>query len=79
MRAEVIDTMVATRIPESAFAEQWELAELAEDVRRVFNLDLPIVEWGNEEGDRRGEHPRAHRARRWTRRWRRRRPISAPT
>ncbi|HKM64458.1 MAG TPA: preprotein translocase subunit SecA [Acidisphaera sp.] len=50
MRAEVLDTMVATRIPERAFAEQWELAELTDDVRRIFNLDLPIAEWGAEEG-----------------------------
>ena len=31
-------------------AEQWELKELAEDLRRVLNLDLPIEEWGREEG-----------------------------
>ena len=42
--------MVARRIPEKAFAEQWELTELAEDTRRVLNLDLPIEDWGREEG-----------------------------
>ncbi len=50
MRAEIIETMVARRIPEKAFAEQWELRELAEDVQRVLNLDLPIEDWGREEG-----------------------------
>ena len=50
MRSEVIATMVALRIPEKAFHEQWELAELAEDVRSTLNLDLPIEEWGAEEG-----------------------------
>ncbi|CAH2604401.1 protein translocation ATPase [Rhodovastum atsumiense] len=50
MRAEVIAIMVARRIPEKAYAEQWESAELAEDVRRLLNLDLPIVEWAREEG-----------------------------
>ncbi len=50
MRAEVVAAMVMRRVPEKAFAEQWELKELAEDVLRVFNLDLPIVEWGREEG-----------------------------
>ena len=49
-RGELVDSMVARRIPEKAFAEQWETAELAADVKRVFNLDLPIVEWGREEG-----------------------------
>ena len=50
MRAEIIGQLVVRRIPERAFAEQWESAELAEDVRRVLNLDLPIVDWAREEG-----------------------------
>ena len=50
MRAEVIGGIVARRIPEKAFAEQWEMGELAEDTRRVLNLDLPVQEWGAEEG-----------------------------
>ena len=31
-------------------AEQWQLAELAADVQRVLNLDLPVEEWGKEDG-----------------------------
>jgi preprotein translocase subunit SecA len=50
MRAEVIEQMVMRRVPEKAFAEQWELKELAEDLKRLLNLDLPIEEWGREEG-----------------------------
>jgi len=50
MRAEVIETMVSRRIPEKAFAEQWEATELGEDMRRVFGLDLPVAEWAREEG-----------------------------
>jgi preprotein translocase subunit SecA len=50
MRAEVIESMVLRRVPEKAFAEQWELKELREDLQRVLNLDLPIEEWGREEG-----------------------------
>jgi preprotein translocase subunit SecA len=49
-RQELVDAMVAQRIPEKAFAEQWESAELQTDVKRVFNLDLPIAEWAREEG-----------------------------
>jgi preprotein translocase subunit SecA len=49
-RHELMDAMVRVRVPERAFAEQWETAELAQDVKRVFNLDLPIVDWGREEG-----------------------------
>ncbi len=50
MRAEVVGAMVARRIPEKAFAEQWEAAALQQDVRRVLNLDLPVVDWAKEEG-----------------------------
>jgi preprotein translocase subunit SecA len=50
MRGDVIAAMVTTRIPEKAYAEQWESAELAADVKRVLNLDLPIVDWAREEG-----------------------------
>jgi len=49
-RHELADSMVRARIPERAFAEQWETAALASDVKRVFNLDLPIEAWGREEG-----------------------------
>jgi len=50
MRAEVIDAMVARRIPAKAFSEQWESEALAEDVRRVLNLDLPVAAWAVEDG-----------------------------
>ena len=50
MRHELVADLVARRIPERAYAEQWETAELTADVKRVFNLDLPIVAWGREEG-----------------------------
>src|SRR5277367_950300 len=50
MRHELVADLVARRIPERAYAEQWETAELAADVKRVFNLDPPIVAWGREEG-----------------------------
>jgi preprotein translocase subunit SecA len=50
MRAEVVGAMVARRVPEKAFHEQWELAELQEDVRRVLNIDLPVQEWGQADG-----------------------------
>jgi preprotein translocase subunit SecA len=50
MRAEVLGNMVAARVPEKAFSEQWELADLSADVTRVFNMNLPVEEWGREEG-----------------------------
>jgi preprotein translocase subunit SecA len=50
MRADVVSALVMRRIPERAFAEQWESEALAEDCRRMFNLDLPILEWSREDG-----------------------------
>src|SRR5208282_3898568 len=63
MRAEVVDAMIARRIPEKAFAEQWEAKDLAEDLKRLLALDLPIVDWAREEGiDEHGIHERVTRA-----------------
>ncbi|MDE2517029.1 MAG: SEC-C domain-containing protein, partial [Rhodospirillales bacterium] len=50
MRTEIVNAMVARRVPEKAFAEQWELAELTEDCRNLLGFDLPVSEWGAEEG-----------------------------
>jgi preprotein translocase subunit SecA len=50
MRAEVIDAMVARRIPAKAFSEQWEADALADDVRRVLAVDLPVAAWAAEDG-----------------------------
>jgi preprotein translocase subunit SecA len=50
MRRDVIDGMVARAIPENVYAEQWKIAELKEDVKRIFGLDLPVDEWAKEEG-----------------------------
>jgi preprotein translocase subunit SecA len=50
MRADTIAEMVENRIPTKAYAEQWESADLTEDVERIFGLTLPIVDWAAEEG-----------------------------
>jgi len=50
MRDEVIDNLVARCIPENALPDQWDTAALHEEVRRVFNLDLPVADWAKEEG-----------------------------
>ncbi len=50
MREDVIAGLVTRRIPERAFAEQWQSAELAADVKRVLALDLPVEDWAAEEG-----------------------------
>ncbi|EKM98600.1 MULTISPECIES: preprotein translocase subunit SecA [unclassified Acidocella] len=50
MRNDVIAAMVENRVPEKAFAEQWQTTELAADIARVLALDLPIADWAAEEG-----------------------------
>ncbi len=50
MRAEVTDGIVAKSIPEKAYAEQWDVDTLHEEVLRVFGLDLPVRDWAKEDG-----------------------------
>ena len=50
MREQIIAEMVARHIPPDAYAEQWNVPGLHEEVAKIFNLDLPVAEWAAEEG-----------------------------
>jgi preprotein translocase subunit SecA len=50
MRHEVIGDLIARTIPKNAYSEQWNTQELQDEVQRIFGMDLPIVDWGKEEG-----------------------------
>ncbi|TWB21523.1 protein translocase subunit secA [Nitrospirillum bahiense] len=50
MRQDTINTLVAKAIPANSYAEQWNMDQLHEDVVRVLALDVPVQEWGKEEG-----------------------------
>ncbi|MFM1815048.1 MAG: preprotein translocase subunit, ATPase [Pseudomonadota bacterium] len=50
MRHRVIDELVAKYIPENAYAEQWEVDKLEEELESIFGLKLPIKDWAAEEG-----------------------------
>ena len=50
MRHGVVEDIVSKHIPQNAYAEQWDVAGLKEDVVRSLNLDLPVEEWAKEEG-----------------------------
>jgi preprotein translocase subunit SecA len=50
MRHETVDSIVNKRIPENAYAEQWDVTGLGEDARNVLNLNVPVEEWAKEEG-----------------------------
>ena len=50
MRRDVVDGLIATHIPEKAYAEQWSVPELKGEIETYLNLDLPVEEWAEEEG-----------------------------
>ncbi len=50
MREDVVDDLITRHTPEGAYAEQWNIKQLDEDVRNVLNLNLPITEWALEDG-----------------------------
>ena len=50
MRHDVIEDLVHVAIPERAYAEEWNIHGLHEEVLRVLGLDLPIAEWAKEDG-----------------------------
>ena len=49
-RHTVVEELVATHIPEKAYAEQWETEKLEAEVGRIFGAPLPIKEWADQEG-----------------------------
>jgi preprotein translocase subunit SecA len=50
MRHQVLHELVTTNIPENAYAEQWNVEALKQQVKTIFDLDLPIEKWAAEEG-----------------------------
>ena len=50
MRHGVIEDIVSRAIPENAYAEQWDIEGLKQNVINFLNLDLPVEEWAKEEG-----------------------------
>ena len=66
-------------MPEKGLTENWQLTELAADLKRVLGVDLPVEEWGREEGvDETALEERIEQAADPTGR-RKRSSVSAPT
>src|SRR5689334_1632740 len=42
MRHDFIDDIVVKHVPEHAYAEQWDVAGLKEELKRVLDIDLPV-------------------------------------
>jgi preprotein translocase subunit SecA len=50
LRHQVVQDLVSKYIPEKAYAEQWDTKTLTAAVNGIFDMDLPIADWANEEG-----------------------------
>jgi preprotein translocase subunit SecA len=50
MRREVVDALVGKHVPQNAYPEQWDVAGLKDEIKRVLSMDLPVDEWAKEEG-----------------------------
>jgi preprotein translocase subunit SecA len=50
MRHEMIEALVAKHIPEKAYAEQWDVQGLHDEVQALINIDVPVTDWAKEEG-----------------------------
>ncbi len=50
LREEVIHNLVTQAIPPHSYVEQWDLPSLQEHAKEALSLDLPILEWGKENG-----------------------------
>jgi preprotein translocase subunit SecA len=50
MRHAFVEDLVAKHVPEHAYAEQWDVAGLKDELGRVLDVALPVDEWAKEEG-----------------------------
>ena len=50
MRQQSAEDLVEAHIPPKAYADQWDVEGLTNEVKDTFGLDLPIADWAAEEG-----------------------------
>ncbi|HEY3697130.1 preprotein translocase subunit SecA [Phenylobacterium sp.] len=50
MRADTIEDFVSRHLPPKAYAEQWDVEGLGQQVRDYLGLELPIAAWAAEDG-----------------------------
>ncbi|MHA1543538.1 MAG: preprotein translocase subunit SecA, partial [Alphaproteobacteria bacterium] len=49
-RHQVIEDLVLANIPPKSYPEDWDIKGLGVNVKKIFNLDLPMSKWVEEEG-----------------------------
>lgn len=50
MRIDTIENMVAAHIPPKAYPDQWDMEGLDIEVKKVLDIDAPVIEWSKEDG-----------------------------
>ena len=50
MRHQIVDDMVPRFVPPKAYPDQWDMEGLREEIREIYNLNMPLSDWANEEG-----------------------------
>lgn len=50
MRNQLIEDIVAQKIPPKSYAEQWDVEGLSEDLNEIFGLSYAVEKWAKEEG-----------------------------
>ncbi|MFT6104289.1 MAG: preprotein translocase subunit SecA [Paracoccaceae bacterium] len=50
MRNQVVDDLIIQFMPPKTYADQWNMEGLYVAVIENLNVDLPVIDWGNEEG-----------------------------
>jgi preprotein translocase subunit SecA len=50
MRRQVVHELVSRCIPEGAYAEQWDVTTLRDEIARIFDVQAPVDQWAAEEG-----------------------------
>ncbi|MEM6896040.1 MAG: SEC-C metal-binding domain-containing protein, partial [Pseudomonadota bacterium] len=50
MRYQVIEDLVAAYMPPQSYADQWEMDKLYAEVIEKLGIDVPVIEWGEEDG-----------------------------
>ncbi|WP_044044321.1 preprotein translocase subunit SecA [Octadecabacter antarcticus] len=50
MRSQVIDDLVDVHIPAKSYADQWDTEGLYAQTIAQLGIDVPVIEWANEEG-----------------------------
>ncbi|XXK31349.1 preprotein translocase subunit SecA [Rhodobacteraceae bacterium nBUS_24] len=50
MRHDIIDDLVTTHMPPKSYADQWDAEGLYASVLEHLNVDVPVIEWADEEG-----------------------------